>query len=445
MSSSSPPSVPAAAAASALRLPRRAFASEGWQRTFSSLSNDNFRLLWVSMLFSFTSLHMSFTAQGFLTYELTGTAKSLGLVGLGWGIPQLAFSLVGGVAADRLHKRWLVVFSMLVMAVTSLVTAVLIQTDVINVWQIFGLALVSGTVFAFFVPARQAWIPELVSQEQLMNAVALNSSAFTAMSIVGPGLAGALIAVPFIGLTGVYYLMAASYAVAVLLLARIPGGGPVAGRTYVHPYRSMMDGLRYVRRHPVLPVLLVMGFVPIVVGMPYRTLFPVFAREVYGVGSVGLGVMGLATGLGALVGSLGVASLAPGSRRSAIQVVAGLGFGVTLIAFAAAPALALGLLALLFVGLMSNSYWALNGTMVLASSDPEYYGRVQSIYMLSWSVQAFAGLPIGALADLLGVQTTVAGVGVTLVVALAAIVALFPGHRRLREHEANRVQPARAQ
>src|SRR3990170_2744131 len=191
-------------------------------------------------------------------------------------------------------------------------------------------------------------------------------------------------------------------------------------------------------RHPVLPVLLVMGFVPIVVGMPYRTLFPVFAREVYGVGSVGLGVMGLATGLGALVGSLGVASLAPGSRRSAIPVVAGLGFGVTLIAFAAAPALALGLVALLFVGLMSNSYWALNGTMVLASSDPEYYGRVQSIYMLSWSVQAFAGLPIGALADLLGVQTTVA-------VALAAIVALFPGHRRLREHEANRVQPARAQ
>src|SRR3990172_8867537 len=187
MSSPSPSSVPAAAAASALGLPRRALASEGWQRTFSSLSNDNFRLLWVSMLFSFTSLHMSFTAQGFLTYELTGRAKSLGVVGLGWGIPQLAFSLVGGVAADRLHKRWLVVFSQAIMAATSLTTAVLIQTGVINVWQIFALALVVGTVFAFFVPARQAWIPELVGQDQLMNAVALNSSAFTGMGIVGAG------------------------------------------------------------------------------------------------------------------------------------------------------------------------------------------------------------------------------------------------------------------
>jgi MFS family permease len=291
-------------------------------------------------------------------------------------------------------------------------------------------------VFAVFVPARQAWIPELVRRDQLMNAVALNSSAFTAMSIVGPGVAGTLIAVPFVGLTGVYYLMAACYALVVVMLLRIPGGRAETGRPHAPPLRAMADGLRYVRGHPVLPLLLLMGFVPIVLAMPYRTFLPVFADDVYGTGSVGFGFMSAVVGIGALAGSLTVASLTETSRRSLIQLVAGLAFGVTLIAFAAAPVLWLGLLMLLLVGLASNGYWALNSTMVLASSEPEYYGRVQSIYMLSWSVQGFAALPESAIADLVGVQATVAAVGVVLVVSLLAISVFVPGHRRLREEEA---------
>lgn len=396
------------------------------------------------MLFSFTAIQMSFTAQGFLTYELTESATSLGVVSLGWGIPQLALSLLGGVAADRLHKRWLIIFSQSTMAVTSLLTAVLIQTDVIAVWQIFVMALVAGTVFAFNVPARQAWIPELVGQEKLMNAVALNSAAFTSTGIVGPGLAGGLIAVPFIGLTGVYYLMAGCYVVVVLLLLRTPGGAPTRGRERPSPVQDLVDGLRYVRRHSVLPILLLMGFVPIVLGMPYRTFFPVFAREVYGVGSVGLGAMGVVMSIGALAGSLGVASLSNTSRRSLIQLAGGLGFGLTLILFAAAPTLALGLAALLFVGLAANGYWALNNTMVLGSTDPDYYGRVMSVYMLSWSVMPFATLPESALADALGVQTMVASVGALLILALVAIALLLPGHRRLRDQEGSPLPAAPA-
>jgi MFS family permease len=321
------------------------------------------------------------------------------------------------------------------MAVTSIATAVLIQTDVITLWQIFALALVTGTVFAFNVPARQAWIPELVGQEQLMNAVALNSTAFTSTGIVGPALAGGLIAVPFVGLTGVYYLMAACYAVTVLILLRIPGGAPATDREIEHPLKEMTDGIRYVRRHPVLPILLVMGFVAIVLGMPYRTFFPVFQEEVYGVGSVGLGMMGAFMAVGALVGSLYVASLSNTSRRSLIQLAGGIGFGVSLVLFAAAPVLWLGLLALLLVGFTANGYWALNNTMVLGSTDKAYYGRVMSVYMLSWSVMPFAGLPEGKLADLLGVQAMIAGVGVVMIAALVAVVLLLPGHRRLRDHE----------
>jgi predicted MFS family arabinose efflux permease len=152
--------------------------------------------------------------------------------------------------------------------------------------------------------------------------------------------------------------------------------------------------------------------------------------------------MGAAMAVGALVGSLGVASLSNTARRSAIQVAGGIGFGVTLIVFAAAPSLPFGLLALLLVGLTSNGFWALNSTLVLASTDREYYGRVMSVYMLSWSVMPFVAMPESALADALGVQTMVAGVGVLLVLVLLAVILLLPGHRRLREQEAGLVSAA---
>jgi predicted MFS family arabinose efflux permease len=410
-------------------------AAAGLSGTFSSLRNPHFRLLWVSMLFAFTAIQMMFIAQGLLTFEITGTATSLGIVGLGWGVAQLPLSLVGGVAADRLHKRWLIVASQATLAASAFTTAVLVQTGVIAVWQIFVLALVQGTAFSFNVPARQAWIPELVGDDELMNAVALNSAAFTTTGIIGPGLAGILIAVPFLELAGIYYLMAGCFVIVVLLLLRIPGGEP-RGDAHEPPLRALIDGLRYVRRHHVLPVLLLMGFVPIAIGMPYRTFFPVFQERVYGVGDSWLGAMGAMMAVGASIGSLVVASLPSTSRRSQIQLVGGLGFGLGLVLFAAAPNIWFGLGGLLLVGFMSNGYWALNNTMVLSNTDSAYYGRVMSVYMVSWSLTSFTGLPESAIADALGVQTMVAGVGALLVVCLLAIVLLLPGHRDLRKHEA---------
>ena len=244
------------------------------------------------------------------------------------------------------------------------------------------------------------------------------------------------------GLAGTYFFMVACYLIAVLLLLRMPSGVPQAVGEYVSPYRALVDGLSYVRRHSVLPVLLLMGFVPIVLGMPYRQFFPVFAEEVYGVGSAGLGAMGVVMSAGALAGSLLVASLTQTSRRAMMQLAGGVGFGLSLILFAAAPALVLGLLALLLVGITANGYWALNNTMVLGATDREYYGRVMSVYMLSWSLMPFATLPESALVDRVGVQTLVAGVGVLLMAMLVLIAVLLPGYRRLREEEAARILAA---
>jgi predicted MFS family arabinose efflux permease len=178
-----------------------------------------------------------------------------------------------------------------------------------------------------------------------------------------------------------------------------------------------------------------MGFIPIVIAMPYRTFFPVFQHQVYHVGKDWVGVMGAVMAAGALVGALGVASLSNTSRRSTIQVLLGLSFGVGLIFLGAAPNIGLGLLALLFVGFASNSYWALNSTLVLSATSPEYYGRVMSVYMISWAVSPFVAFPESALADWIGVQWLVVGVGVTLIAALCGVVLLLPGHRRYQESQ----------
>ncbi len=152
-------------------------------------------------------------------------------------------------------------------------------------------------------------------------------------------------------------------------------------------------------------------------------------------GSLGLGMMGAAMAIGAVFGSLGVASMQNTSGRSVIQLVGGVGFGVSLIVFAAMPVLPLGLVALLFVDLMSNGYWALNNAMILGSTGPAYYGRVMSIYMLSRSIMPFVALPESALADRIGVQWMMGGVGGLLVLILLGIALLLLGYQRLRAAE----------
>ena len=400
---------------------------------FASLSNPHFRTLWTSMLFFFTAMQMSFVAQGLLVYNLAGTAKAIGLVSLAWGLSQLPGSLIAGVAADRLPKRGLIIFSQSTMAVTALITAVLAQTGAVQVWHMFVLALINGAVFSFTVPARQAWIPELVGDGQLMNAVALNSAAFTFTGILGPSLAAILIALPMVDLAEIYFLMTGCFVIVVLMVMRIPGGKPIANRERRHPVRELTDGFRYVRNHATLPYVMLMGFVPIVIGMPYRSFFPVFQNEVYGVSEKWVGVMGAVMATGALVGALGVASLSNTSRRSLIQMAGGIGFGVGLILLGAAPTLWLGLLALLFVGFTSNGYWALNNTLVLSSATPEYYGRVMSVYMVSWAISPFAAFPESAIADQIGIQWLVVGVGCALIVGLLAIISFVPGHRAMEE------------
>jgi MFS family permease len=297
------------------------------------------------------------------------------------------------------------------------------------VWHLFALGLVQGTVFAFNMPARQAFIAELVGRDDLMNAIALQNAAMNLSSVAGPALAGYLIAVPAVGVGGVYVLMAVAYLVVIITLLGLPAGRSRGARR--PGLEEVTAGVRFMRDSPPLRTLLLLAFIPTFLGMPYMTLLPVFALRVLQAGSPGLGLLSGASGAGALAGSLIVAAWGSARHKGALQLGVGVLYGVALVAFALAGTLPVAATVLVVVGLASAAYRSLNSTLVMSYTPAELHGRVMSVYLMTFSLMPLSGLPAGALADSVGPRLTVAGAGVLLALSVLAITRLHPDHRHL--------------
>lgn len=402
--------------------------SRRWPRMFVSLEVPVFRLYLTGMLFSSLPMTMLMMVQGYLAYQLTGYAAALGLVSLAWGLPQMALVMVAGVIADRYERRRILMVTQSVATVMTLVMALLIFSGVIQLWMMVVVALIHGTAFAFNMPARQGMAPDLVDDERLTNAVAVNNASFSLTRIAGPAIAGALIATPFIGIGGVYLLMAASYFTAVLFLLKLPAipkrrparRGSVAG--------DIREAAAHIWQNPVLRVLMVLGALMPLIGMPFQMLLPVFAVKVLDVGASGLGLMNTMLGLGALAGSLTVAWLSDHPQKGRMQAVAAIGFGVAITVFALLHHFLAGLVILFGAGILSQIFMALNNTLVMLHADRAVLGRVMGIYMMTMALTPLTTLPISAAADAIGVVPTVATLGVVLAAAVVATFALNPGY-----------------
>lgn len=401
-------------------------------RTFAALANRNYRLLWIGTLGSFMAMQMQQVARGYLAYDLSGSAAVLGVVGLSFGLPQLVFSLFGGVIADRVKKRNLLVLTQALTGLVALATAILVATDLITIWQLIVLGVLQGTIFSFNMPARQAFLAELVGPTEMMNAVALNNAGMNMTRIAGPALAGSLIAVPFVGLSNVFFFMAACYLLPVLMLFQIRPKYAAKERSKAPMLQEFTGGLKYIFRHEVLGMLLVLGLIPIIIGFPYQTLLPVFSSDkVHNVGSSGLGLMYTCTGVGALIGALGVASASGIRRRGRLQLIMGAAFGVSLLIFALTPSFELALAALAVVGLTGSVYQSLNSTLIMTTSDPAYYGRVMSVNLIGFSLMPIASLPMGVIADHIGAPRTVAISGVLVALFVLGVATFVRSYRRI--------------
>ena len=401
----------------------------GWlSTTFASLDNRNFRVLWVGTALSFLAFMMSMTAQSVVAFDLTGNNRAVGFVMFGQGIAMLVLSPFGGALADRMSKRLLLLLCQTVIGLTMFATAVLIATGAITVFFLAVGSFVMGTMFAFLGPGRQAYLGDLVESERRGNAVALTQVAMNLTRVVGPFLAGGLLAWRLTGAAGTYFFMAGLFVVVVATLFLLPGTrSSAAGRPSV--LSEIKAGLRHVGENPRL-LQLVAGFVLVtMVGFPYMTVLPGFASRELGVGTGGYGILLGISAMGGLIASLAVASLADSPRAALVLLLSSIGIGVTLILTGLAPSFAVALVTMFCLGGAVSGFQTLNNALVMHETDPAYYGRVMSITMLAFSGTGLVALPVGLLADAIGERGTLMAMGaaVCVIVALLALWSVRAG------------------
>ena len=358
--------------------------------TFSSLKNRDFRLFILGQFVSLCGTWIQMVAQGWLVLELTDSPFAVGLVTTLGSLPILLFTLYGGVVADRADKRKLVLALQCGMVVEALGLGILTHLGIVTVGWVMLLAGFFGLLSAFEVPTRQALVAEIVGREDLMNAIALGSSAFNLARVIGPAIAGGLIAT--LGLAACFYANAASYlaVIAGLVLMRVRRP---AEPSRVPALPALLEGIRYVlgNRWPRALMALIATFS--VFGFSFITMLPVFARDVLGMEAAGYGALVSGVGLGAAAAALGMAGLGARARTARLAIGSSVLFGAALAGAAFAPEYwsALALLTL------TGRLMALNGiaanTMLQLQAPDQLRGRVMGFY--SFTVLGMA--PLGSL------------------------------------------------
>jgi MFS family permease len=398
--------------------------TESSPRMFQALGVPAYRILWWGTLFSFLGMQMQQIARGFLAYDLTGSNTALGGVMIAFGVPQLVLGLYGGVVADRVPKRTVLILWQAAIAAASALMAFAIATDHIAYWMLIANGVVTGTAFAFIGPARQAFIGDLVPDHLMGNAVVLQQANMNGTRVFGPAVAGVLIATPLIGMAGVFALTTVGFVIAAVTMVKLPLGLPQKRTEQRSPLQDTLDGLRYVARERPIAVLLTMSFLVVALAFPYQGFLASIAKSEFDQGARGLGVLSSMAAIGALAATLTVAAITGNRHAPRIQALSGIGFGLSLIAFSMAPNFIAGLITILFLGAFASAFQSLNNAITMMLSERRYYGRVQAIMGISWSLFGILSLPLGILADAIGIRETLALMGVAAILSVLALQAV---------------------
>jgi MFS family permease len=393
-----------------------------FRKTFSAFKHRNFRLYFSGQLISFTGSWMTTTAQGWLVYQLTGSKALLGVVAAAASAPMLFFATWGGWVADRYPKRSVIVATQICSMLLSLAMAVLVWLKVVQPWQIIALAVLGGITMAFDMPARQSFVIEMTSREDLMNAISLNSSAFNCARIIGPSIAGLLMA--HVGIAMCFFIDGLSFipVIASLLLMRLANRPPQLD-SEAGPLGQALEGFRYVWGHRRVLTILSLFTVVGIFGWSYSVLLPAFAHDILHLGANGYGLLMAGSGIGALAGALTVASAGHILPTRTMALGGVWVFSLTLVLFAFNTNLYLAVVLLGVVAFGIVLYFSTSNTVLQSIVPDEMRGRVMGIWALIFGGMIPLGsLEAGLLADLIGSPATMA-IG-ALICALAALVTL---------------------
>ena len=407
--------------------------------TFAALKIPAYQIYFGALLMQMAAMNMQLVARSWFMYELTGSAAMLGAVGLGSALPMLTVSLFGGVLADRIRKRSILIAGQFASAFVALGVAVSITLGTVSWIHLFVAAFLQGLVMALMMPARQALIYELVGENTLMNAIALNAAAMNLIRLTAPAFAGIFIALW--NIEGVYYIMAVLYLTGFVFALRLPQTGTTQLRK-IGTIQELKEGLRYIRYNANVLAILILTLLATTLSMPYVFLLPIFAKDIFFVdvsifgkftsvpliGSLFLalaessarqGLLISISALGALAGSLTVASMSS-RRRGLIFLISILLAAIALVCFSATSSYLLALITFVPLGLGQAGRMALSNALLQSNTDDSHRGRVMSVYIMNWGVTMVGVFFVSILADIIGVQLAVGGAA-----GLLAIIAVY--------------------
>ncbi|MBI5948846.1 MAG: MFS transporter [Chloroflexi bacterium] len=384
--------------------------------TFDSLRYRHYRVLWIGTSLSFLVFMMSSVVQSVVAYDLTGRNGAVGFVSLGMGVATILVAPFGGVIADRVSKKRLLLIGQVLIGLNFAAVGVLIITGQITIFFLAASTFVLGTVFSFIAPARQAWIGELLPKASLPNGIALQQVAMTGTRIFGPFLAGGLVALAFVGSGGTYLFMGALFAVVVATLARLPSTTARSGGRKVSVMGDMMLGVRHMRERPRL-MLLAVSFIGIVIaGFSYQVVLPGYLQDELHHSPKNMALMLGVSAISGLAVTIAIAGMAGSRHAWRLMLGGGILMGASLLLMAGAPNLGFALLTMLLMGAGTSAFQLINNALVMQEASPEFHGRVMSVTMLAWGANGLAGLPFGVFADHVGERETLFLMGLLVLV-----------------------------
>lgn len=401
-----------------------------------ALSVRNFRWLWVGSLGSSFAMNMQIIARGWLVFELTDSPMDLAWVTMSFMVPTVLFSLYGGVLADRMQKKKVIIWAQALNCLATIFMTVIIFSGNVTFWDFIWFGFFNGAVLALSMPARQAFVPELIPEKLLFAAMGLNTTGWNLARIIGPALAGLLIALiadgdktSTYGVGVVYIVIASLYGISALTMLLIDQSGRVKQDSKANAFADMKAGISYVVQNPPVFGLIILSIIPFLFGMPLNTLLPAFNQEIMGGGADDLGFLVSAMGMGAIVGSLMMATMGNLRNKAAWLIATCVGWGAVTSAFGLVQAPWLVFTLIAAVGWISSWNMSLNRGMLQMQVDNQMRGRIMSIDMMSHGLMPLGVFPISWIAENYDVGTALVFSGAAFMLLTLLSLAFLPSVR----------------
>jgi MFS family permease len=392
---------------------------------FESFKYRNFRWLLSGTLMAFMALNMQIICRSWLVLRLSSDSPfALTMVTMAMAVPLTVLSLFGGALADRIPRKQVIGVCFAGNACMTFLLATLDMTGLIRFWHLIIIGIINGSLMAFNMPSRQAMVADIVPKESLMNAIALMNSAMNITRTLGPALAGVLIL--YVDTSGVFYLNGGVYLFSIVCIVMIRFDEDASPRSGKRMTEDIREGLSYAKRNSTLWGLIIMLFVPSLFGFPYQTLLPAWAREALDVGSDDLGYLMMMMGVGALTGSLFLASLKNVKRRGILLLTISLIWGVSIALFSKAASYTLAFSYIFVIGAMNAIFMSLDMTLLQVYSSAEMRGRIMSLGLMTFGLMPLSAIPFGFMAEGIGTDNSLMISGVLLAILTLAFARWNP-------------------